>query len=179
MSKKLTTIFIVILTLISTTCGCTASKKTELPEDYSFSLIWGVNGISYYDSATGKLVKTNDATKPEDYITTHTLSEEEQKEIRELLSGLDLDSYPNEYDPYNNPNSNKRVMTSPSQDIVLTVNLGEEIVEIKCIDIALSHGNYGYNGAARDFLAVVERIEEILVTTDEWQALPEYEFLYE
>ena len=55
----------------------------------------------------------------------------------------------------------------------------EEIIEIKCIDIALSHGNYGYNDAARDFLAVVERIEEILVTTDEWQALPEYEFLYE
>ena len=179
MSKKLITIFIVMITLISTTCGCTASKKTELPEDYSFSLTWGVNGISYYDSATGKLVKTNDATNPDDYITTHILTKEEQEEITGLLSSLNLEAYPNEYDPYNAPNSDKTVMTRPSQDIVLTVNLGEEIVEIKCIDIVLSHGNYGYNGAARDFLAVVERIEEILVTTDEWKALPEYEFLYE
>ena len=158
--------------------GCTA-KETELPEDYNFSLTWGVHGVSSYDSSTGKLVKTTDATKPEDYETTYILTEAEQEEIRELLSDLDLKAYPEKYDPFNAPNSEQKVMTSPSQDIILVVNLGDEIVEIKAIDIALSGAATGYNSDAREFLKAVDRIKDILLATDEWQALPEYEFLYE
>lgn len=101
------------------TSGC-SGMKTEIQEDYSFSLTWGVNGVSSYDSSTGKLVKN-------------------------------LNAYPEKYDPYNAPNSDQKVMTRPSQDIILVVNLGDEM----------------------------ERIKEILLNTDEWQALPDYEFYYD
>ena len=169
---------VLLMGIVMFTTGCTA-KETELPEDYSFSLTWGVYGVSSYDSSTGKLVKTTDATKPEDYETTYMLTEAEQEEIRELLSNLDLKAYPEMYDPFNAPNSEQKVMTCPSQDIILVVNLGDEIVEIKAIDIALSGTASGYNSDAREFLKAVERIKDILFATDEWQALPEYEFLYD
>ena len=176
MFKKL--LAVLLIGLVGITTGCSA-KGTEVPEDYSFSLTWGVNGVSSYDSSTGKLVKTTDATNPEEYETTYILTEAEQEEILELLSDLDLNAYPEKYDPYNAPNSDQKVMTSPSQDIILVVNLGDEIVEIKAMDIALSGAASGYNSDAREFLKAVDRIKAILTTTDEWQALPEYEFLYE
>ena len=169
---------VLLMGVVAITSGC-SGMQTEIPEDYSFSLTWGVNGISSYDSSTGKLVKTSDATKPEDYVTTYKLTEEEQEEIKELLNDLDLKDYPNEYDPFNKPNSDKKVMTCPSQDIILMVNFGDEIVEINAIDIALADAESGYNRDARDFLKSVEKIIDILVATDEWKALPEYEFYYD
>lgn len=176
MLKRLFAVLLMVIVTITTGCS---TKETRLPEDYSFSLTWGVYGVSSYDSSTGKLVKTTDATKPEDYVTTYMLTESEQEEIREILSDLDLKGYPEEYDPFNSPNSAQKVMTRPSQDIILTVFFDDEIVEIKAIDIALSGTESGYNSDARAFLKAVERIKEILLNTDEWQALPEYEFLYD
>ena len=46
-------------------------QMLPLPTEFSFSLTWGTFGISSYDSATGKLVKTKDAPTPEAYITTY------------------------------------------------------------------------------------------------------------
>lgn len=176
MLKKV--VAVLLIGVIAITSGCN-SKKTELPEDYSFSLTWGVNGISSYDSNTGKLVKTSHATNPEDYITTHVLTEDESDEIKTLLEGLDLYVYPKEYDPFNAPNSEKHIMSCPSQNIILTVNIDGKMIEIKAIDISLSGESAGYNSDARAFLKTVYRIEEILQDTDEWKALPEYEFLYD
>ena len=90
MYKKL--FAVLLIGLVGITTGC-STKGTEVPEDYSFSLTWGVNGISSYDSSTGKLVKTSDATNPEEYETTYILTEAEQEEIREFLSDLDLNAY--------------------------------------------------------------------------------------
>lgn len=169
---------VLLIGLVGITTGCSA-KGTEVPEDYSFSLTWGVNGISSYDSSTGKLVKTSDATRPEEYVTTYKLTEEETEEIKELFNDLNLKDYPEEYDPYNKPNAEKKLLTCPSQDIILIVNLGDKTVEINALDIALADAEAGYNKDARKFLKTVEKIIEILEATDEWKALPEYEFYYD
>ena len=44
----------------------------DVPEDFSFSLNWGVEGISSYDSATGKLVKDNGAYYVVEFTTDYT-----------------------------------------------------------------------------------------------------------
>ena len=45
-------------------------------ESFSFSLVWNCYGVSSYDSETGRLIKTTDATNPEDYITHCELTED-------------------------------------------------------------------------------------------------------
>ena len=57
----------------------------EMPEDFSFKVTWGTFGRSSYDSKTGKLIKTTDATNPDEYITTYNLSNYELKCIYNML----------------------------------------------------------------------------------------------
>ena len=74
--KKIALIFTFIM-LLPCLSGCgNKILPEERPEDFSFSLIWGVYGTSSYNSRTGKLVKTTDATHPEDYVTYMHLSDE-------------------------------------------------------------------------------------------------------
>ena len=104
--KKAVTICIVCIILcITAICGCTQTKidpeKIQVPEDFAFSITWNVYGISSYDSKTGTLIKTTDATHPENYITTLNLSEETLKKIYiKLTKEIDLYSYKNEYNPF-------------------------------------------------------------------------------
>lgn len=54
------------------------SNPTVVPEDFSFALTWNCYGVSSYDSQTGKLVKTTDATNPDDYVTYYQLTTEDK-----------------------------------------------------------------------------------------------------
>ena len=75
--KKLLFILLVCVLLLDCLVGCAEKPlPKEMPEDFSFALTWGVYGISSYDSRTGKLVKTKDATNPRDYVTYVNLSDE-------------------------------------------------------------------------------------------------------
>ena len=107
MIKRCLTALLLSLCLLISGCGKTGINETEknemgrketepvrLPEDFRFSLIWGVYGISSYDSQTGKLVKTTDTKTPEKYITTLTLDEDEMQMIYGLISSLNLNAYP-------------------------------------------------------------------------------------
>ncbi|HHX73147.1 MAG TPA: hypothetical protein GX701_09540 [Clostridiales bacterium] len=69
---------------------------------------------SSYDSSTGRLVKTTDATDPSLYETTLFLSDEQAETIFSLLQELDLWSYPDEYNP-------TRGISTPSRNLTLTV----------------------------------------------------------
>ena len=53
-----------------------SSQEYDL-DDFYFKLVWGTYGESSYDSRTGKLIKTTNATRPEDYVANCILSEEE------------------------------------------------------------------------------------------------------
>ena len=158
---------LLLLTLVCTACG-----KQAVPEDFSFAMTWNCYGVSSYDSATGVLVKTTDATHPEDYVTEYHLTEAERQQIRKLLQDLDADSYPDEYDP------NPEVKSDPSMTLILTVRTGAGEKTIRAEGIALGYPA-APTAAGRRFLETCRTIETLLTGTEAWQALPDYEFLYE
>ena len=150
-----------------------------IPSDFCFRFAWGCYGISSYDSESGKLVKTTDATHPEDYVTTHALTQEEQADTWRLLSALRLEDYPAVYDPYNAPNTAQRVTSEPSRDLILSVWANVTGYSVSCREICLGGTIRGYDEQARAFLAACDKLERLLTGTPEWKALPDYEFYYE
>lgn len=149
----------------------------EIPDDFSFALTWGTYGISSYDSKSGKLVKTTDATNPDEYITSCMLSEEQMEEIYRMIRDLDISSYPETYDPINDPNSELQTMSSPSMTLILTVRRGDGSKTVACRNIAMQFK--GYDEKSQRFLDVCRAIKETMTATEEWKALPEYEVFYE
>ncbi len=147
-------------------------------QPFSFALTWNVYGISSYDSATGRLVKTNDATRPEDYVTELRFSSEELGEILREIAILGPENFPDEYDPYNAPDAETKTMTSPDRTLILTVREGDREKTVACRNICLT-GDTGYDFSATYFLSFCKRLSERIEATDEWKALPDYEFLYD
>ena len=141
-------------------------------DSFTFSLTWGCYGISSYDSETGRLVKTADATNPEDYVTTYWLTAEQEQEICDLISNLDVTAYPDVYNPHANG-----LASDPSMTLILSVSTGAVQKTITAANIAISYQSD--NRAGQEFLDVCKAIEDILTATEEWKALPEYEFFYE
>jgi hypothetical protein len=142
-----------------------------VPEDFSFALTWGVYGISSYDSRTGKLVKTKDATNPADYVTYVKLSDEVMELIYKKLRALDLDSYPDEYDP------DPMMGSDPSADLILTIRNGDRVKTVTAKDVSLSYESWSIKG--KKFIDTCLDISDILTATEEWKALPDYEFYYD
>ena len=140
-------------------------------DSFSFSLTWGCYGISSYDSKTGRLVKTSDATHPEDYVTTYYLTNEQKQEIYNLISELNIEKYPDEYNPHRN------AVSTPYMTLILSVKADGIDKTVSCPETALSYD--ANNRKGQKFLDVCKAIEEILTATDEWKALPEYEFFYD
>lgn len=140
-------------------------KPGTVPDDFYIALTWNVNGTSSYDSKTGKLVKTTYAEKPEDYVTDYRLSDEDQAYIFDLIWSLDVDSYPDVYDPHNG------VKSSPSMTLILTVGMNgrEKTITSKNIDISF----VSEDEKAQRFLSVCKAIRDRLMATEEWKALPE------
>ena len=140
-------------------------------DNFSFSFVWDCRGTSSYDSETGKLIKTTDATNPEDYVTTYHLTAEQKQQIFDLIKDLNVMAYPDVYDPHGGG-----LASSPSMTLVLSVKIGSAEKTITAADIALTYESEDSKG--QKFLSVCKAIEDILTATDEWNALPEYEFFY-
>ena len=139
---------------------------------FSFSLTWGAYGVSSYDSVSGRLVKTLDATNPEDYITVYHLTDDDKEKIFALIDKLDITSYPDSYDPHCGA-----LASDPSMTLVLSVKLGKTEKTVTAEDIALTYESDNKKG--QDFLDVCREIKDLLTSTDEWKSLPDYEFLYD
>lgn len=171
--KKLTA-FVLALVCTLSIAGCNTqepvSNPTVVPDDFAFALTWNSYGISSYDSQTGKLVKTTDATNPDDYITYYQLSDQDKEYIYNLIAPLDVNSYPEVYDPQNG-------LSKPSMTLILMVYCNGAQKTIKAENIALSFTSEDEKGQA--FLSVCEAICNKLTSTEEWKAFPDYENLYE
>lgn len=168
--KQLIAIALALICVLSM-AGCNTQEVADsIHEDFSFSLTWGVYGISSYDSQTGKLVKTTDATNPEDYVTYYKLTNEEKEAIYNLLMSLDVNSYPDIYDPQNGP-------SSPDATLILTVRMNGETKTIKAEHISLRFVSEDEKGQL--FLDTCDAISDMLESTEEWKALPDYENIYE
>ena len=146
--------------------------NTDVPDNLSFSLTWNTYGISSYDSATGKLIKTTDATNPEDYVTTLQLDGQQLFAIWELLWELDIETYPDEYDPHGG-----ELSSDPSMTLILTLRDGDNVKTVRAEDIALTYESDDPKG--QKFLDTCKSIRDILTATVEWKSLPEYEFFYD
>lgn len=141
-------------------------------DGFAFSLTWGCYGVSSYDSETGRLVKTTDASYPEDYVTTYWLTGEQKREIYDLIWNLHITAYPDTYNPHAGG-----LASDPSMTLILSVNTGDIQKTVTAADIAISYQSDNRKGQA--FLDVCKAIEDILTATEEWKALPEYEVFYE
>ena len=171
--KKLVA-FVLALVCVLPIVGCNTqepvSNPAVVPEDFAVALTWNCYGISSYDSQTGKLVKTTDATNPDDYVTYYQLTDQDKEYIYNLIAPLDVNSYPEVYDPQNG-------ISKPSMTLILTVHYNGIQKTIKAENIALSFISEDEKGQA--FLSVCEAICNRLTSTEEWKALPEYEHFYE
>ncbi len=139
--------------------------------NYSFSLTWNTYGISSYDSKTGTLIKTKDATNPKDYTTNLKLTEKQYSEIWKLIKSLDIESYPDNYNPH------KGAASTPYMTLILSVKADGIDKTITVKETVLSYETNNTKG--QKFLDTCKGIRDIITATEEWKALPEYEFLYD
>ncbi len=144
-------------------------------DKYSFSLRFGTYGESFYDSKSGKLVKT--ATKPLKYQTEFFMSEEDFDTVLNMIWAMDISSYPSKYDPINPPDAEVKLESSPYETLVFTYRAGNYEKVITCEEVALGGG--GYDEKARAFLELCDYIQSVVVNSDEWLDLPDYENYYE
>jgi hypothetical protein len=167
--KKIILLLLATVILFPCFSGCAESQlPKEVPDDFSFALTWGVYGISSYDSLTGKLVKTKDATNPRDYVTYVKLSDEVMELVYKKIRALDVESYPDEYYP--------TLGSEPSAELILTVRKGDNVKTITAKDVSLSYTSPSVKG--KRFIDTCLDISDILTATEEWKALPDYEFYY-
>ncbi len=167
------------------TCGFVPGRVTENTLKMSdvnlggfrFGVRWGCYGISSYDLSTGKLVKTTDATHPENYVTNYHPAFMEIYEIYKMITALDVFSYPDAFDPFNDPDSDVMRMSSPSATIELYVTIGGSEKRITAPNVCLSYSSEYEKG--QRFLDVVKYITDIITSSEEWKALPDYEFFYD
>lgn len=166
--------FLMLCTIVFS--GCTKkidSSKVILPDDFTFSITWGVYGISSYDSETKTLVKTTDATHPEDYITTLELSEDVLKDIYiKLTKEIDIFSYSDKYNPF-------PYESTPTQTIMISVKADGKSKTVTCKNIAFGEPEDAIGGKGKRFIEKTDEITSILMNTEEWKGLPDYEFGYD
>ena len=161
-----------ILLIIALASCESASSLPEKPDGFSFTLTWGCYGISSYDSESGKLVKTKHATYPENYVTTYNLSTEEYNKIYSMIRELNIEAYPDVYNPHKDG-----IASAPSMTLILSVKTNTVKKTVTAENIALTYECNNADG--RRFLNVCKNIQDILIETDQWKALPEYEFFYD
>ena len=171
MKRIVAFILLTVMTFALTACNASEniSGISDVPEDFSFALTWNVYGISSFDSQTGKLIKTKDATNPDDYVTYYQLTDEERACIYDLIVKLNANSYPDVYDPSNG-------LSKPSMTLMLTVRMNGREKTIQARNISLEH--IADNEMGQLFLDTCKDISELLMDTEEWKSLPEYEVLY-
>lgn len=151
--------FALLLVFLLPIVGCGA-KKAVVPDDFAFALTWNHSGISSYDSQTGMLVKEADTA------TEYRLSEEDEAHFYELISTLDLDAYPEDYDPQNGK-------SKPPMSLILTVCCNGTQKTIRAEAIGAEFTSEDPQGQA--FLTACKGIIDRLTATAEWEALPEFE----
>lgn len=143
-----------------------------VPEDFSVSLTWNCYGVSSYESKTGKLIKAADATHPDNFVTYYQLTDADKAYIYDLIVSMDVFSYPDVYNPQED------LYCTPPETLILKVTINGVSKEIKAEEIA---GTYftSKSKKGQKFLSACKAIITRLEATEEWKALPEFEFLYE
>lgn len=156
------------------------NEEIELPEDFSFSIVWNTYGISSYDSASGKLVKTKDTEHIGKYTKYVKMSEEELKTVyRYLFHDIDLTAYPDEFDPFNAPGAETIYTSEPNQTVILSATANGVTKTVTCEKIAFGSLDSCFSEEARQFMLAKEKIVSLITSFPEWEAFPDYEHYYD
>lgn len=161
------------------------AEEPDPAEAFSFSLHWVGNGMSSYDSKTGELIETYytpDSLTPDvpdeeitaspagDITVYCPLTYEQKHRIYDLISELDLSSYPDYY--YPDKVDDIEIAESYSTiTLILSVSCDDGVRTITAENIAYIPECYDEKG--QKFLGVCKAIEEILAETEERNKLPE------
>ncbi len=169
---------ILILIFVFLLFGCVKSPKLDAPS-FEFSLTFGINGTSSYNSKTCELIRTKHSQNPEKYTAQMKLSQEKMDEIISVIDELNILSYPDEYSPsktsFTDSSGETVIVTqSPNETIILTVKTAEFSKTVTCDTVLFEHE--GRNDKAQRFLDAVDAITKIITETDEWKAFPELDF---
>ena len=153
----------------------------NVPADFSLSLDWGYNGRSRYDSESGELIKDFWPSEfaqhtRSDFTTRFLLSDMGKAVLYYMLQGMNLDSYPDAYDPYTD-------VSIPSENIILTVKYADHEKTIRCKNICSTSYDYTIFRAdpvvderAERFVTFVKTIVRMIYSSKEWKALPDFDF---
>lgn len=162
-------VLLLVSLLLLSSCADNTSELI-VPEDFSFSLTWNCYGDSFYDSATGELIKQKSASHIEDYTTTYFMTDDEKTEIYALIDRMDPWSYPAEYNPVIGE-------SLPSRTIILNVTADGKSKTITCRNVSLTDDPNGARGSR--FMKVHDAVVRIVTSSGAWQALPDPEILYD
>lgn len=158
--------------LVGSFCSCAMDTGgAECPEDFSFSLTWGAYGCSSYDADSGVLVKSKFEPETEKYSANLTLDADMRTAAWNVVRGLDWSVYGETYDPH------MGLASAPGMDLILRVTANGVTHEVSCLGILLSYETHDADG--QKFLDACRALEDLLVNTPEWQAMPEYTVLFE
>lgn len=172
MDRKRTILCFIVISFLFLGGSIYYDQSQRMPEDFAFSIIWGVESNTYYDSASGKLIKDRRAMNPEKYTTTYNMPHGEKEKIWKYIEAMPLDSYPSSYDPA--PES----QSAPSMNIELTVSYGDYKKVITCTNIAIILENECQDVMGRQFVDAYLAIQKIIGSSKEWRALPQFENIY-
>lgn len=147
----------------------------NMPEDFSFALRFNVMGCCYYDSAADRLCSGTHEDNPEEYTALFRMSEEERLKVYRMIAEMEISTYPDEYDPINDPDADIKVMVTPEERMELTVRAGGMEKTVRALT---ANQDVGYDDKAQEFLDVCRYIEDMLYDSEEWKALPDNKILF-
>ena len=165
---KKTISIILILAFVFSLFGCVKTPSID-QQTFEFSLTFGTQGTSSYDSKTGELIRTKHSQNPDKYKSQMTLPDEKLNEIIEVIGSLDILDYPDNYNP-----TKADYYETPNETIILSVTTKDFSKTVTCNTVLFEHK--GHNKKAQRFLDAVDAIEMIITETDEWKAFPELDF---
>ena len=132
--------------------------------DFSFSFTWGVFGNNSYDSTTGTLTKKHAMPDYKKCEVTCTLTMQEKIQIYNIIQGLEMDAYPDEYNP------TEGIGTDPYQSLILSAKAGAWEKTITANQVALGDAT---SEKGQTFMDACNAIRAILENTEAWKSMPE------
>ena len=177
--KKILALILAFASLILCLCGCQVSDSSndkdannhqtllpeEMPEDFTFSVGWGVTGC-YYNSVTGELRKA----WGEEYTTTCIMSENELEAVYNIIREMKIDNFEEKFAP------NDIQGADPWMTVSLSVHTGNFDKTVIAEKIGPSFGG-GITYRGKKYLETVNAIVDIIVATEEWKSLPEWDYI--
>lgn len=162
--------FILAIFFVTLLVSCNNPLPKQMPEDFSFSLQWGIWGKSYYNSETGELIKSKYEDNKEDFKTVCFLNEDELEEVYFILYKLNLNNY-------DDMKTQEFRQCKPGMKYELEVKINEAY-KIITLPEGIDRSRTHITSRARKIQNAIDQITEIIYQKEEWKALPKEEKLY-